>query len=210
MNGVDKKLFFPRPANEDLLAEQGLNGKFVCSYIGTIGMACGLKTALDAAELLKQRGNDKIRILLVGDGAQREALQREAVERKLDNVIFTGRRPKNEMPDWIALSDVTLVHLKKNALFTTVMPSKIFESAGCARPIIIGVDGFAKQLVMEAEAGIAMEPENAEQLVTILEKLSVNPELCQKLGQNAYENISSKYDRDLQAKEYLKILEGVS
>ena len=210
MNGVDKKLFFPRPANEDLLAEHGLNGKFVCSYIGTIGMACGLKTALDAAELLKQRGNDKIRILLVGDGAQREALQREAVERKLDNVIFTGRRPKNEMPDWIALSDVTLVHLKKNALFTTVMPSKIFESAGCARPIIIGVDGFAKQLVMEAEAGIAMEPENAEQLVTILEKLSVNPELCQKLGQNAYENISSKYDRDLQAKEYLKILEGVS
>ena len=138
MNGVDKKLFFPRPVNEELRRQYGLSGKFVCSYIGTIGMACGLKSALDAAQLLKERGRDDIRIVLVGDGAQREALQKEAQERKLDNVIFTGRRPKSEMPDWVASSDVNLVHLKKSDLFETVMPSKIFESAGCARPMLRG------------------------------------------------------------------------
>lgn len=209
MNGVDKKLFSPRKPNDELLESYGLTGKFVCSYIGTIGMACGLKTALDAAELLTQRGRDDIRIVLVGDGAQREALQQEAENRKIYNVIFIGRRPKTEMPDWVASSNVNLVHLKKTDLFTTVMPSKIFESAGCARPVLMGVDGFAKKLVLDAEGGIPMEPENAEQLANGLETLADNPELCRRLGENAYHNIASKYDRDSQAQEYLKILAGI-
>ncbi|MPM73930.1 D-inositol-3-phosphate glycosyltransferase [bioreactor metagenome] len=207
MNGVDKKLFYPRPVNDKLLADHGLTGKFVCSYVGTIGMACGLRTALDAAEMLKQRGRDDIAIVLVGDGAQREALEREAKERKLDNVLFLGRHPKSEMPDWVASSNVNLVHLKKTDLFTTVMPSKIFESAGCARPVLMGVDGFAKKLVLDAEAGIPMEPENAVQMADALEKLAADPGFCRQLGENAYRNIATRYDRDLQADEYLKILE---
>lgn len=207
MNGVDKKLFYPRQPNEKLLADHGLTGKFVCSYIGTIGMACGLRTALDAAEMLKQRGRDDIAIVLVGDGAQRETLEQEAKARKLDNVLFPGRRPKSEMPDWVASSNVNLVHLKKTDLFMTVMPSKIFESAGCARPILMGVDGFAKKLVLDAEAGIPMEPENAVQMADALERLAADPEFCRQLGENAYRNIATRYDRDLQADEYLKILE---
>ena len=207
MNGVDRKLFYPRPANPELLAQYGLTGKFVCSYIGTIGMACGLKTVLDAAEKLKSLNRKDIVIVLVGDGAQREDLESNAKRRGLDNVVFTGRRPKAEMPDWVTSSNVNLVHLAKKELFTTVMPSKIFESAGCSRPILMGVDGFAKKLVMDAEAGISMEPENAEQLVDGLEKLAADSELCRRLGENAYCNIASKYDRDTQAKDYLDILE---
>lgn len=207
MNGVDKKLFFPCEPNAALLEEYGLTGKFVCSYIGTIGMACGLKTALDAAAILKQHGRNDIAIVLVGDGAQRETLQKTAAERGLDNVLFTGRRSKSEMPAWVASSNINLVHLKKTDLFTTVMPSKIFESAGCARPILMGVDGFAKQLVLDAQAGVSMEPENAEEMAAGLEKLAADPELCRKLGENAYRNIAAKYDRDSQSKDYLTILE---
>lgn len=206
MNGVDKKLFFPRPPNQKLLESCGLSGKFVCSYIGTIGMACGLKTALDAAEELKKRGRSDIVLVLVGDGAQRETLEQEAKARHLDNCIFTGRRPKAEMPDWVASSNVNLVHLRKTELFKTVMPSKIFESAGCARPMIIGVEGFAKQLVLDAGAGLAMEPENAGELTDLLIKLADDPALCETMGQNARIRIASKYDRDTQAMEYLEIL----
>lgn len=206
MNGVDSRLFFPQPRNAELLEKYGLAGKFICSYIGTIGMACGLKTALDAAEILQRRGRDDIRIVLVGDGAQRGALEQEAAERKLNNVVFTGRRPKAEIPLWVASSDVNLVHLKKTELFTTVMPSKIFESAGCARPILMGVDGFAKKLVMDAEAGVDMEPENASAMVAGLLTLADTPELGRKLGENAYRNIAAKYNRDAQAEDYIAIL----
>ena len=210
MNGVDTEHFYPMPKDERLLSDYNLKGKFICSYIGTIGMACGLRVVLSAAGKLKEQGDDSIRFLLVGDGAMREELEKEAKEKKLNNVIFTGRRPKNEMPAWIASSDVNLVHLKKTDLFTTVMPSKIFESAGCARPIIIGVDGYAKDFVRKAEAGIAMEPENADDLIDALINLKNQPDFCRELGENAYKNICSKYNRDQQAKDYIAILENVT
>ena len=147
--------------------------------------------------------------VIVGDGAARVQLEEEAKRRGLTNVVFTGRQPKSSMPNWVASSDASLVHLKKTELFTTVMPSKIFESAGCKRPIIMGVDGFAKKLVMDAEAGLDMTPESAESLVECVTKLVDDPALCCKLGENAYNNIAKVYNRDKQAENYMRILEKV-
>ena len=210
MNGTDTSLFFPRPRNEELLAEHGLAGRFVVSYIGTVGMACGLEVVLDAAEKLAAMPHAdcgrEIAFAIVGDGAHRQILESEAKRRRLSNVIFTGRRPKSEMPDWIASSDANLVHLKKTELFTTVMPSKIFESAGCARPVIMGVDGFAKKLVLDAGAGLDMEPENADSLVECVLRLAADPVLCAELGGNALNNIARVHCRDKQAQDYLAIL----
>lgn len=209
MNGVDQSLFYPRPVNGELLEKYGLTGKFICSYVGTIGMACGLKTVLDAAEILKKQNNDHIRFVLVGDGAVKADLESEAKQRNLDNIIFTGRRPKNEIPDWIASSNINLVHLKKSDLFTTVMPSKIFESAGCGRPVLMGVDGFAKKLVMDAGMGIDIEPENPQEMVDALLSVAADPELEKRLGENGLSNIVPRYNRDSQAEKYLDILNTV-
>ena len=215
MNGTDLAVYSPREKNAELLKKYGLEGKFVVSYIGTVGMACGLEVVLEAAEKVSGfrfqvsgDGGDanEISFVIVGDGAYREKLEAEAKKRRLDNVVFTGRQPKSSMPDWVSSSDASLVHLKKTELFTTVMPSKIFESAGCKRPIIMGVDGFAKKLVMDAEAGLDMQPENAESLVECVKKLVDDPALCCKLGENAYNNIAKVYNRDQQASDYLSIL----
>ena len=210
MNGTDLEVYSPREKNAELLKRYGLEGKFVVSYIGTVGMACGLEVVLEVAENLTQRhrGTElgKVVFVIVGDGAYREKLEAEAKRRRLDNVVFTGRQPKSSMPDWVSSSDASLVDLKKTELFTTVMPSKIFESAGCKRPIIMGVDGFAKKLVMDAEAGLDMQPENAESLVECVKSLVEDPALRCKLGENAYNNIAKVYNRDQQASDYLSIL----
>ena len=206
MNGVDTDLFSPRTRNINLLKQYNLEHKFICSYIGTIGMACGLEVVLEAAEKLQEEGNDHIVFVMVGDGAFRTRLQKEAETRKLSNITFTGRRPKQEIPDWVASSDVNLVHLKKKELFTSVMPSKIFESAGCARPMIIGVNGFAKRIVLDAEAGLPMEPENANELVAQLKKLFDNPTLGKQMGENGFERICKKYNRNQQAEDYVNLL----
>lgn len=209
MNGTDLAVYSPREKNVALLKQFGLEGKFVVSYIGTVGMACGLGCVLDAAEKMKSKVEVEQRnvvFVIVGDGAARVQLEEEAKRRGLTNVVFTGRQPKSSMPDWVASSDASLVHLKKTELFTTVMPSKIFESAGCKRPIVMGVDGFAKKLVMDAEAGLDMTPESAESLVECVKKLVEDPALCCKLGENAYNNVAKVYNRDQQAEDYLKTL----
>lgn len=213
MNGTDLAVYSPREKNMELLKKYGLDGKFVVSYIGTVGMACGLEVVLEAAEILgrkEHKDRKEVVFVVVGDGAHRERLEEEAKKRGLANVVFTGRQPKSSMPDWVSSSDASLVHLKKTELFTTVMPSKIFESAGCKRPIIMGVDGYAKKLVMDAHAGLDMTPESADSLVECVEKLVGDPELCNQLGENAYNNIAKVHNRDKQAEDYINILQEIT
>ena len=147
-------------------------------------------------------------MVFVGDGAQKDSLEAETQKRNLKNVIFLGRRPKDEIPDWIASSDVNLVYLKNNDLFKTVMPSKIFESAGCGKPVIIGVDGFAKNFVEKMQMGIPVEPENPDELAEALEMASRSPEILAKLGENGLKNVVPNYNRDTQADKYRKILQA--
>lgn len=205
MNGTDLEVYKPQPKNDYLLAKYGLKGKFVVSYIGTVGMACGLEVVLEAAPQVPSN----VVFVIVGDGAHRVQLEQEAKKRGLTNVVFTGRQPKSSMPDWVASSNANLVHLKKTELFTTVMPSKIFESAGCKRPIIMGVDGYAKKLVMDAKAGLDMTPESADSLVECVNRLASDQTLCATLGENAYNNIAKVHNRDKQAEDYLETLKGI-
>ncbi|MFC1761271.1 glycosyltransferase family 4 protein [Planctomycetota bacterium] len=207
MNGVDEEIFSPRPADQELAVRLGVKGRFVCSYIGTIGMACGLGVVLRAAKMLKDEGRKDICFAIVGDGAVRQELEAEAKQAQLDNVVFTGRLDKSDIPKVLSITDACLVHLKKTDLFKTVMPSKIFEAAGMAKPIIIGVWGFAEQVVMDAQAGLPMEPENDEELVDAVLKLADDPELSKTLGQSGHKYIMERYNRDDLASKYIGIIE---
>lgn len=209
MNGLDTDIFTPREKPRKLADLWGVRGKFVCSYVGTIGMACGLHTVLQAAEKLKQANRNDIVFLLVGDGASKEKLEERAKELQLDNVIFTGRQWKQQMPNYLALSDACLVHLMKSELFASVMPSKIFEASGMRRPIIMGVDGYARQLVVEAGNGIMMESENASELVDAVCYLADNPDEAERMGESGYNYIRTHFDRRALAEEYLRVLDRV-
>ncbi|MDX9972401.1 MAG: glycosyltransferase family 4 protein [FCB group bacterium] len=210
MNGVNRELFTPREPDEALKQQYNLAGKFVCSYSGTIGMACGLEIVLDAAQKLKERGVGDIAFLLVGDGASRKDLEAQAREREIDAVIFTGRQPKEMMPEFLAITDVCLVHLRKTDLFTTVMPSKIFEAAGMAKPIVNGVGGFAADFIEKAGAGVNIEPENSDELIVALLQLREQSELREAYGHAGREYVLAHYDRDTLADDYLKIIDTVA
>ena len=206
MNGVDTELFSPMDRDIQLQKKWGLDGKFVCSYVGTVGMACGLEVVIEAARKLKQMGRENIAFLIVGDGARRDELQKMATEHQLDNIVFTGRQDKDLIPNFLSISDACLVHLKNTELFKTVIPSKIFEAAGMAKPIIIGVAGFATEIVKRANAGICIEPENAEQLAQEVKNLADDSQLCQSLGQAGREYVMKHHNRDSLANEYLDII----
>jgi len=208
-NGFDGELFYPRQPDDKVRQHHNLNHEFVCSYVGTIGMACGLDIVLRAAKLLKDRKKKDIRFLLAGDGAVKQQLQQRACQQGLNNVIFVGRQDKRLIPGLLSVTDVCLVHLRKSHLFRTVLPSKIFESAAMAKPIILGVEGCAAKLIKRAGAGVCIEPENARQLVETLEKLAHNPQLCRAFGQAGREYVIKHYDCNKLAKDYLDTITHV-
>jgi colanic acid biosynthesis glycosyl transferase WcaI len=206
-NGVESDLFSPEKAN--LRKQLGAEGRFVVSYIGTLGMAHGLETLLDSAVWL-QKCAPEVLFLLVGEGAEKEWLNSLALARGLHNVRFLGEQPREKIPAYICASDVCLVLLKKTELFKTVIPSKLLEFMSCARPVILGVDGQARQILEDARAGTFVEPENSKALADAVLRFADDPELCRSCGANGRRHVLQHYSRQQTAKDYLNLLRGLA
>lgn len=210
-NGVDPNVFQPEPKSDRFLAQYGLQDRFVCSYVGTIGMAHGLDVILRCAKRLKDEGCRTIGFCLVGDGAQRDQLEKSTQEQGLEEwVKFTGRLPKSQMSEVLCSSDCLLIHLKKTDLFETVIPSKIFEAMAVERPLIMAVRGESAEIVRRSKAGIEIEPENEDELLQAIKKLSENSEYYDSLCQHGREFVLEHYTRDVLANSFLEIMEDVA
>ena len=210
-NGVDLKLFQPLDTSSKFREQYDLGDRFVCSYVGTIGMAHGLSVVVRAARYLHRINREDIVFCLVGDGADRSSMEAQVAEAGVGSmVVFTGRLPKNDVALAIASSDCLLVHLKKSELFEAVIPSKIFESMAMQRPIIMGVRGESAEIVAKSGTGLPMEPENEQQLLDCLLQLSDNKELYENLCSNGRRFVSEHYSRDKLAAQMLKQIESVA
>jgi glycosyltransferase involved in cell wall biosynthesis len=208
-NGVETRLFSPEPFSAeatDLRRELGAEGKFVVSYIGTMGMAHGLETVIDAATRL-QGSNPEIVFLMVGEGAEKARIVSLAQERGLSNIRFVDQQPREKVPAYICTSDVCLVPLKKTDLFKTVIPTKMLEFMSCSRPIILGVDGQARAILEEANGGLAIEPENVDELLNAILRLAGNCGMAQELGRNGRDFIVRRFSRHQTAERYIRVLD---
>ena len=205
-NGVDMSRFKPMPKDAELLRELGLEGKFVAGYVGTHGLAHHLETLLDAAEMLRaQPGGANFHFLLLGDGARKQALKDAATRRGLDNVTFIDSVPKEQVARYWSLLDVSIIHLRKTELFTTVIPSKLFECMGMGLPVLHGVAGESADIVLDEQVGIVFEPEDAGALVQHLRLLQEDRSTY--LGYRAQcLEAAKKYDRTAMAAKMLGVL----
>ena len=209
-NGVDVSRFRPMGKDAELVAKYGLEGKFVSGYIGTHGMAHALETILAAAEKANSLPDgDAYRFILLGHGSRKQALKEKAESMGLTNVIFIDSVSKEEVPRYWSLLDVSMIHLKKTDLFTTVIPSKLFECMGMGIPTLHGVAGESADIVEREGVGIVFEPENSDQLVENLVKLTSDKELYRQFSESCLVG-AKKYDRSVLAGKMLRILEAVS
>jgi len=207
---VDADLFTPRPADAALRERLGLKpDAFVVTFAGTIGMASGLEVALGAARRLREQGRDDVAFLLVGDGAVRADLESQARAQNLNNVVFTGLVPRAQLPDYLASSDACLVHFRKQELFSTILPSKLFEDAAMEKPILLGFEGDARALLGAADCGIAFEPGNDAELAAAIVKLAGDRSEGARLGASGRRYVLEHFDRRALAHDYLEILERV-
>jgi glycosyltransferase involved in cell wall biosynthesis len=205
MNGVELSKYGPRPCNVGLAQEWGIADSFVIGYIGTHGMAHRLQNVLDAADRL--RSEKRIRILFVGDGAERSDLIASARERHLENVIFRPPEPKEKMPKIWSLCDVALVHLRNSPVFSEVVPSKLFEAMAMRIPILLAAPtGEASKILAREGVGLHIAAEEPDALAAAVTKLANDTDLRERLGAAGHRS-AAKYTRVRQAEEMLQVLE---
>ncbi|HAZ37788.1 MAG TPA: glycosyltransferase WbuB, partial [Clostridiaceae bacterium] len=157
-----------------------------------------------AANLLKDYKD--IMFVFVGDGPEKPMLMNLKEKYGLNNVMFLPVQPKKNMPGIVASFDCALVPLKKLDLFKGALPSKMFETMASNVPIILSVEGEAKELVENAKSGICVEPENAKEISRAVLKLYNNADLREEYGKNGRKCIEENFDREKITKKFENIL----
>lgn len=203
-NGVSRDLFKPQPKDEALVKSLGLEGKRIIGYIGTHGMAHKLDFILRCAKNME--GKNDYHFLLIGSGAEKANLLKMKEDMDITNVTMLDSVPKSEVHRYISILDLSLINLKKSPLFTTVIPSKIFENAGMEIPIIMGVEGEAQEIVEKYGAGLCFEPENEADFNEKLTMLLSDDDLYQRCKEGC-RRLSMDFDRKKLASDMLEVIE---
>jgi glycosyltransferase involved in cell wall biosynthesis len=217
-NLADKIILVPNGANIDDFSYDpqrrqewrdrlGWQDRFIAIYAGIFGIAQGLETILQAAERLREHAH--IAFLLVGAGPQRQQIERLAAELALPNLCILPEQPREAMPGLLSAADLALAPLRNIDLFKGAVPSKIFDAWACQRPVVLSIDGEARQVVQRAGGGQFVPPEDPSALAQAVLFLSQHPEICQQMGTAGRNFTAQFYSRPALAEELIRVLESI-
>lgn len=206
-NGADPEMFDPTDDGTDFRQAVGLGKAFVVLYAGAHGMSNDLGVVLAAAE--KVQNLAEIKIVLLGDGKEKQNLKETAEKKGLQNVVFLPPVPKTRMKDALAAADACLAILKPIEMYKTTYPNKVFDYMAAGRPVILAIDGVIREVIEEANAGLAVPPGDPEALANAIRELLTNQEKCRKIGMNGRRSIETKFSRTRLANEFTVLLESM-
>jgi len=205
-NGADTSMF--RPELRSMEVREGLGiapDQFLVGYCGLHGLAQGLDAVIEAAEHVAS--SSRIRFVMIGDGPVKEQLVEMAKSRRLQNLVFSDRKPKKDMPAIVASCDTMLIPLVTRLPGT--MPSKIYEALASGTPPIVTKGCEGETLVNRYAAGLTFTPMDGLSLAEAVLKLQADPELCQQIRNNCLA-LAKRFDRDLIADRTERILQAVA
>jgi glycosyltransferase involved in cell wall biosynthesis len=198
-NGTASEVFHLKSAKEELRISLNLDTCFLVSYVGNIGLAQGLGHIIDSALRLENKGVDDIKFLIVGDGPEKKHLKEKAASVNIHNITFVNRVPLAQASRYMNASDALLVPLADDPIYSQFVPSKLFDGMAAARPILLSVDGEAREILTDSKGGLYYEAENAKQLTQKILWLKANPKKALKMGKKGREFVNKHYTREVQA-----------
>ena len=212
MQPQQKLFWFPNGVDLHKLQNRGntakKDGQFSLLYAGIIGHAQGLEVILHAAAQLKQQSD--IHFTIIGDGPVKTSLLELRDKLQLDNITFVNNQPSEKVMEWLHNCDAYIVPLRKLDLFKGAIPSKLFEPLGIGKPILLGVEGEAKELFIdEAKGGLAFEPENATELSASILQLYNDRNMAATLGTNGQAYVNNFFRREKIAAAFWQQLQSL-
>jgi len=182
-------------------------GRFV--YAGSIGAMDDVETIIEAARVLEERGVKDIKTEIIGDGAERDRLEKKVAEYQLTNVRFCGLLPKTEVVDRLKTAVASFVCFKPLEVLNTVSPNKMFDSFAAGVPVIQNTTGWIKEYIKNNNCGINVTPLDAESMADAMLRLHKDKKYRDMLAENALNAAKKDFDRDKLAEDYLRIIEEV-
>ena len=177
-------------------------GDTLVLYVGAHGISHGLVSVADAAAKLS---GEAIHFAFVGEGAAKAQLQAHVERLGLSNVTLLPGVPRDEVPDLLAAADICLAPLRDVPLFSTFIPSKIFEYLGAGKAVVGAVQGEPAGILREAGA-VVVEPEDAGALAGAIRDLADDPARRTEMGERGRRHVAEHFDRRQLAAAYRELL----
>lgn len=205
-NGCDLDLFGPHVV--PWRPPEAAPWEVLALYAGAHGRANGLGVVIEAASILAARGETRLRILLVGEGAEKTALIQQAAG--LPNLTFLPPMPKHDVARLFAGSQIAL-HILANcpAFAEWTAPNKLMDGLAAGHPVISTAPGQAARLLADGGCGIAVPPGDAAGLAAALMNLVENPARRAAMGAAARSLAMRQHDRRLLAARFATLVEAI-
>jgi glycosyltransferase involved in cell wall biosynthesis len=193
--------------DEKIVENFGLLDTSFAIYTGNIGEVNNSRLLLEAARRIKERSIEDLKIILVGDGQQKEELQEISEEQNLqDYFLMLDLMPKEKLVSLLKYSIASLIPLANKPLLNTSSPNKLFESLAAGVPVIQTTTGWIRELIETHDIGFTVSADEPDELVDALLTLKNKPELRSRLGKNAYRLAKSHFSKEVLAD---KMLDGI-
>jgi len=202
-NYVDTASCVPGPRENVFRARHGLSNKFVVLYAGLMGLAQDLQVIIDCAREMSH--NDEVAFVLLGDGAL--AGKWRSAARDLPNVHFYGPVANEDYYEALRAANVCLVPLSANFKGPAV-PGKSQTIMAAGRPLIAIVPegNDTIELLNRAHCGFALDPGRADQLRNLIELLTADSSLCERLGNNGRAYALEHFNAELAISQFEAII----
>lgn len=189
-NGADTDLLHPQQPDPEFLEKWNLAGKKVFVYAGTHAFYHGLDTLIDAAEMLKD--DPDLRVVMVGNGPERERIRQMAQAKRLTNVVF-GNASYEETGKLYSIAYAAVATLRDLPVAKGMRLSKVFPALSCGVPVIYSGAGEAADLLVENNCGIKTPPEDAGALAAAMRSLARDPDRRNALGAEGRKVVEKRY-----------------
>jgi len=204
-NGADPHMFDPADDGLAFRSANGIEHNFVVLYAGAHGMSNDLGVVLESACLLAG-SRPEVRIVFLGDGKEKAALQEQAARLGLANVLFLPPVPKTGMAAALAGADACLAILKPLDEYKTTFPNKVFDYMAAGRPVVLAIDGVIRQVVEAAGCGLFAQPGDPAALAGVIQTLAADPGRSRKMGLAGREYLEEHFSRDKIAQKLMGVL----
>ena len=207
-NWVDTASIRPGGSGDGFKRRHELGDGFIASFAGVLGYSQDLEVVLKAAKIVQDRQD--IRWVIVGDGVKKGELERMAQQERLANVTFVPMVPREEYPEVLQASDVSLATLKADVK-TSVVPSKILSIMAAGKPVVatMNPDGDAPRLIRDAQCGYALPAEDPEALAQAICELQRDPDLRRRLGSNGRAYVEANLSQEKAARRYVDLFQDI-
>ena len=181
----------------------------VAMFVGAHGTYSSLETVLGAADLL--RDDPRIRVVLVGGGDRKPALQQQAAEMALPNVDFIDPVPKRQVPAFLERAGLCLLPYQDRELFAGALPNKVFDYLAAGRPILAAAPaGELTRLVDAAGCGWSVPPEDPTAMASAIRHAADDPAQAAARGRAGREYALQHYDRARLAARFVSLVDDLA